>query len=98
MHVPHYSTLGGKRSGTQNFGRLDYVIDTLRFLFCFHTLVIDIKTLDVITKQGNKSIKDVIKDQLEKLQDPKKQLSSALHYLSTAVVLEEQVSEIAAKS
>jgi hypothetical protein len=56
------------------------------------------ETLDVITERGDKSIKDVIKDQLEKLQDPKKRLSRALHYLSTAVVLEEQVGEIAAES
>jgi len=56
------------------------------------------ETLDVITQRGDRSIKDVIKDQLEKLQDPKKRLSRALHYLSTAVVLKEQVGEIAAKS
>ncbi len=93
----------------QNFGRPDYVIgalhviDALRFPYScssitpysYHAMAF---TLLQLTERGGKSVKDVIKDQLEKLHDPEKRLSGALHYLSTAVVLEEQVGEIAAES
>jgi len=54
--------------------------------------------LDVIAKGTSQSIKEIIKEQLQKQRDPKKRLSTALHYLSTAVELEELVGEIAAES
>ena len=56
------------------------------------------ETLDVIAKGTSQSINEIIKEQLQKQRDPKKRLSTALHYLSTAVELEEQVGEIAAES
>jgi hypothetical protein len=61
-------------------------------------LAIDMETLDVIAKGTSQSIKEIIKEQLQKQRDPKKRLSTALHYLSTAVELGEQVGEIAAES
>jgi hypothetical protein len=61
-------------------------------------LAIDMETLDVIAKGTSQSIKEIIKEQLQKQRDLKKRLSIALHYLSTAVELEEQVGEIAAES
>jgi hypothetical protein len=39
-----------------------------------------------------------MKEQLDKQRDPKKRLSTALRYLSTATELEEQVGEITAES
>ena len=56
------------------------------------------ETLDVIAKGTSQSIKEIIKEQLQKQRDPKKRLSTALDYLSTAVELGEQVGEIAAES
>jgi hypothetical protein len=52
------------------------------------------ETLEVIAKGTSQSIKETIKEQLQKQRDPKKRLSTVLHYLSTAVELEEQVGEI----
>jgi hypothetical protein len=46
----------------------------------------------------SQSIKEIVKEQLQKQRDPKKRLSAALHYLSTAAELEEQVGEIVAES
>ena len=56
------------------------------------------ETLDVIAKGTSQSIKEIMKEQLDKQRDPKKRLSTALRYLSTAAELEEQVGEIAAES
>ena len=61
-------------------------------------LAIDMETLDVIAKGTSQSIKEIMKEQLDKQRDPKKRLSTALRYLSTAAELEEQVGEIAAES
>ena len=56
------------------------------------------ETLNVIAKGTSQSIKEIMKEQLDKQRDPKKRLSMALRYLSTAAELEEQVGEIAAES
>ena len=56
------------------------------------------ETLDVIAKGTSQSIKEIMKEQLDEQRDPKKRLSTALRYLSTAAELEEQAGEIAAES